>query len=69
MEEIKYASITLLVGILMTFAIMFGFNSCVSPVWNDGVCIDCNINYELKGVSQQLKYYACPNCNREVSRY
>lgn len=69
MEELKYALITLFVGIFMTFAIMFGFNSCASPIWNDGTCINCDVSYELRGVSHSLKYYVCPKCGQEVSRY
>jgi hypothetical protein len=69
MEEIKLALTTLLVCIGMVFVIMFTFNSCTSPVWNDGICIKCNVDYELKGVSNYLKYYECPSCKHEVNRY
>ena len=53
----------------LAFLIMFGFNTCTYEEWNDGKCPDCNVRYELRGVSKYLKYYACPKCGNEVERY
>lgn len=55
--------------IVISLAIMFGVNSCSASTWNDGICTNCETRYELRGASDGLKYYACPNCGQEVSRY
>ena len=60
---------TVIICFVLVFAIMFGVNSCSDSTWNDGVCPDCEIRYELRGVSKGLKYYACPECGQEVQRY
>ena len=51
------------------FLLIFGINSCHADDWNGGMCPDCSVNYELRATSNALKYYACPNCGKEVSRY
>lgn len=61
--------ITAVIGIVLAIALMFGVNACSAPKWNDGVCPDCSVRYELRGVSKQLKYYVCPKCGQEVERY
>ena len=53
----------------LIFAIMFGFNCCTASDWNDGVCPKCETRYELRGASKYMKYYACPECGKEVERY
>jgi hypothetical protein len=60
---------TIILCFVLVFAIMFGVNSCSSTTWNDGVCPDCEVRYELRGVSKGLKYYSCPGCGQEVQRY
>lgn len=67
--ELKYALVTLLIGMFMVFTVMFLFISCSSSTWNNGICIDCDVNYELEDVSNQFKYYVCPKCNREMIVY
>lgn len=44
-------------------------NFCAAPTWNNGVCPDCETRYELRGISNGLKYYACPECGEEVVKY
>lgn len=44
-------------------------NACSAADWNNGICPDCNVRYELRGASKALKYYACPKCGREVEKY
>ena len=61
--------ITAIICFILIFAIMFGVNSCAAPVWNNGICPDCDVRYELRGASRGLKYYACPECGQEVERY
>lgn len=51
------------------FLIITGTNSCSADDWNDGICPKCETRYELRGASRGLKYYACPSCGKEVSRY
>jgi hypothetical protein len=44
-------------------------NSCSASEWNNGVCPDCEVRYELSGASRGLKYYSCPQCGNEVKKY
>ena len=37
--------------------------------WNNGICAECDTRYDLRGVSNGLKYYSCPECGQEVRRY
>lgn len=59
----------LIICIVALFVIMFGTNACSSSDWNNGNCPNCEVRYELRGVSRDLKYYSCPNCGKEVERY
>lgn len=61
--------IVAIICFILVFAIMLGVNSCSAPIWNDGICPDCEVRYELRGASRGLKYYACPECGQEVERY
>lgn len=61
--------LTIIICFVLIFALMFGVNSCSAETWNDGICPDCEIRYELRGASRGLKYYACPECGQEVNRY
>lgn len=67
-EDIKY----LLFMIVLVCAFIFGVpgcvNGCSSREWNDGICPKCNEHYELRGASQYIKYYVCPECHAEVER-
>lgn len=58
------------VAIIIVLCIIFygGCSAITAPEWNDGVCIDCGVHYELRAVSRYYKYYACPNCGKEVVR-
>ena len=55
--------------IILIFILTIGMNSCSEPIWNNGICPDCEVRYELRGVSRGLKYYSCPECGQEVERY
>lgn len=68
-SEGSVSLITAIICFILAFAIMFIFNCCSAPTWNDGVCPDCGVRYELRGASRGLKYYACPKCGKEVERY
>ena len=61
--------IMIAICLALVFAIMFGTNCCSASMWNDGICPNCEIRYELRGASQGLKYYSCPKCGTEVERY
>lgn len=61
--------ISLIVVIALAFMMMSGLNSCTADAWNNGVCPTCEIRYELRGFSQGMKYYVCPECGLEVPRY
>lgn len=60
---------TIILCFVLIVALVLGFNSCTATAWNDGVCTNCEVRYELRGVSRGLKYYACPECGQEVQRY
>lgn len=59
----------IIIVILIMLVFIFGTNLYVEPVWNQGICPQCEIRYELRGVSRGLKYYACPECGQEVERF
>ena len=61
--------IIMVICIAAVFLLVFGMNSCSASKWNDGICPDCEVRYELRGASQGLKYYSCPECGAEVERY
>ena len=61
--------ICFILAIAIILAMMSGLNSLTANTWNDGRCIKCETRYELRGVSKGLKYYACPKCGQEVSRF
>lgn len=60
---------TMLIYTFLFLAIIFFINSCSASKWNNGLCPECEIRYELRGVSKGLKYYTCPKCGQEASRY
>lgn len=61
--------IMIVVCIVLLITLVFGSNACTASEWNDGICPDCRVRYELRGVSDYRKYYVCPKCGREVNRY
>ncbi len=67
--DIQASLIMAVICIVLFVVIMFGVNACSAPIWNDGICPDCHVRYELRGASRALKYYACPKCGQEVERY
>ena len=66
-NDTSWTEIIVLFALLFLF--MLGFNACTASEWNDGVCPDCKVRYELRGASRCLKYYSCPKCGDEVERY
>lgn len=66
-DNIGCAAIITLIILLIMF--MFGVNACTEEDWNSGNCPKCETRYELRGVHDGLKYYACPDCGKEVERY
>lgn len=68
-EDFFGGLITIIVAIAIISILFLGTNSCSASTWNEGVCPDCEVRYELRGASQGLKYYACPECGLEVQRY
>lgn len=57
------------VGLAICCILIFGSNACTAEKWNNGICANCNVRYELRGVSDAMKYYSCPDCGQEVGRY
>lgn len=55
--------------ILIVVFLITAVNSCSASDWNNGICPKCEARYELRGMSQGLKAYACPKCGKEVHRY
>lgn len=68
-NRLKDNVVELVILIVLFLVLIIGFNTCSSDKWNNGICPQCNVRYELRGASRGLKYYACPECGREVSRY
>ena len=68
-SDLVASLIMMAICIILVVAIMFGVNCCSASTWNDGVCPYCEVRYELRGASQGLKYYSCPQCGQEVERY
>jgi hypothetical protein len=58
-----------IIGLILVFCIIFSFNACTAEEWNHGECPKCDVRYELRGVTRTTKYYACPECGNEVTRY
>lgn len=62
--------VSTIIAIILALAIMLGFKTCSVSNWNYGICQDCQVRYELVDVSRRhLKYYTCPECGKEVTRY
>lgn len=59
--------IVILITLLIIAIIIGSVNS--NPDWNNGICPDCNIKYELRGSTDSLNFYLCPKCNQKVKRY
>lgn len=54
--------------IVLCIILSITFNSCTSSTWNEGICPDCNVRYELRGTTSMTKTYVCPVCGKEVKR-
>ena len=68
-DDLKVSLISIIICIILMFLLAFGTNSCSHSEWNNGICSECDVKYELRGASRGLKYYACPACGNEVERY
>lgn len=69
-DEDTKCSIAEIVGcILIVVFLITAVNSCSSSDWNNGICPNCEVRYELRGYSQGLSAYACPECGKEVRKY
>lgn len=55
--------------ILIVIFLITAVNSCSASDWNEGICPNCEVRYELRGYSQGISAYACPECGKEVRRY
>lgn len=69
MNDTKFYVKLVLICIALIVFLEFCSNTHTESSWNDGVCPKCNVQYELRGVSRTAKYYACPECGKEVIRY
>jgi hypothetical protein len=69
MKELFFGILSIFIGIAIIILLMFGTNSCTSEKWNNGICPECNIKYELNSVSNGMRYYECPECDELVGRY
>lgn len=69
MNNTDYGLWEIFICIALCLFIVFGVNSCSADDWNYGECPKCETRYELRGASKGLKYYACPDCGKEVERY
>ena len=69
--DLKFSVTLLVIIIISLFLLKSCHNTSTDGKWNDGYCPDCEVRYELRGVSGKtpLKHYACPECGEEVERY
>lgn len=65
----KYDIAVIIGCILIVIFLITAVNSCSASDWNNGICPNCEVRYELRGLSQGLSAYACPECGKEVKRY
>lgn len=61
--------VSIILCIVMVFAVMFGLNTCTASEWNDGECPKCHVDYVLRGANDGIRYYSCPKCGNEVERF
>ena len=62
--------IAFVIGLMIMIVWYIGFNAITAGEWNDGICSDCGERYELCAVTRDYrKYYSCPVCGKEVTRY
>lgn len=69
--DLAFSVFMLFVAVGILVLLVVGTNSCSASDWNDGICPNCNVRYELRGAAGDLhlKYYVCPECGKEVERY
>lgn len=73
-SEGSFGCLPILVASIVCFIFIFVFeifcNLTTESDWNNGICTECGVRYELRAaVHGGLKYYACPECGQEVERY
>lgn len=63
--------IVLILTIVYVLVDIFKTNISTNTEWNNGICIECNVRYELIDIStfNKLKLYKCPKCGNEIKRY
>lgn len=69
MSDTKWYIIEIFALIGICILMVIGINSCSATDWNDGICPNCEVRYELRGHSQGISACACPKCGKEVHRY
>lgn len=69
MSDTKWDLLEIIVLIVICILLVLCVNSCSASDWNNGICPNCEVRYELRGMSQGLSAYACPKCGKEVRRY
>lgn len=62
-------NVILWIAIVCIISIAISSRQSPDAEWNNGICPECGVRYEMKGVSMNLKYYVCPECGKEVERY
>lgn len=69
MSENKMFALEMIAIIGIIALLITAVNSCSASDWNNGICQECQVRYELRGLSQGLSAYSCPKCGKEVRRY
>lgn len=67
-KDVKNAILLILVIIALWWLYIFSFNQFMNKRWNGGICPSCGYKYELKNRSNDIKYYVCPYCGKEVEK-
>lgn len=60
---------TIIICFILILLINFSGNLFTASKWNNGYCPECETRYELRSVYRGTKYYSCPDCGQEVTRY
>ena len=68
-KDFWVSALPLIIAVVLVLLITLITNLSSASTWNEGVCPHCEVRYELRGVSEGLKYYSCPICGQEVEKF
>jgi predicted RNA-binding Zn-ribbon protein involved in translation (DUF1610 family) len=69
LKEVLLCAAAVFLIMIFSIFVSMGFDCLTEETWNDGMCPECSVRYELEAVSRGTKYYVCPDCGAEVMRH